>query len=164
MTQEDIKFLSEYESNFKTAINSNYTRNILKSPLLKMLDIYQRETGKTYNLCTHCTVSVLAFLKVIGKMYFDVFRWDKGNDTPIVKTAPKQVINDQSLEWTDDITTIKDNRTLLTEFCTEKKNSGDDKEQLKKFYNYYVEKANGWKGTFNITALYNKWMTNAKAA
>ena len=85
MTQEDIKFLSEYESNFKTAINSNYTRNILKTPLLKMLDIYQRETGKTYNLCTHCTVSVLAFLKVIGKMYFEIVQ--RGNE-------PNVIIND----------------------------------------------------------------------
>lgn len=103
-------------------------------------------------------------LVIVNRFNKEVFRWDMGNDTPMVKTTPKQVINDESLEWTDDITTIKDNRTLLTEFCTEKKNSGDDKEQLKKFYNYYAEKANGWKGTFNITALYNKWMTNAKAS
>lgn len=104
-------------------------------------------------------------LVITNRFGKELFRWDMGNTTtPMVKTSPKQVINDESLEWTDDITTIKDNRTLLTEFCTEKKNSGDDKEQLKKFYNYYVEKANGWKGTFNITALYNKWMTNAKAA
>lgn len=110
----------------------------------------------------------ITHLVIVNRFNKEVYRWDMGNVTPTYKTAPKTVINDhtsnESLEWTDDITTIKDNKTLLTEFCTEKKNSGDDKEQLKKFYNYYVEKANGWKGTFNITALYNKWMTNAKAA
>lgn len=104
-------------------------------------------------------------LVITNRFGKELFRWDIGNKTtPIVKTSPKQVINDENLEWTDDKTTIKDNRTLLTEFCTEKKNSGDDKEQLKKFYNYYVEKANTWKGTFNITALYNRWITNAKVA
>lgn len=103
-------------------------------------------------------------LVIVNRFNKEVFRWDKGDVTPIVKTTPKQVLNDENLEWTDDKTTIKDNRTLLTEFCTEKKNSGDDKEQLKKFYNYYVEKANTWKGTFNITALYNRWITNAKVA
>lgn len=103
-------------------------------------------------------------LVITNRFGKELFRWDIGNVTPIVKTTPKQVINDESLEWTDDKTTIKDNRTLLTEFCTEKKNSGDDKEQLKKFYNYYLEKANTWKGTFNITALYNRWITTAKVA
>lgn len=85
MTQEELKFLSEYESNFKTAINSNYTRNIVKSKLEKMVDIYQRETGKPYNLCTHCSTSVLAFLKVIGKMYFEIVQQ---------RNEPNVIIND----------------------------------------------------------------------
>lgn len=88
-----------------------------------------------------------------------------GNKTASTyKTTPKQVINDESLEWTDDKTTIKDNRTLLTEFCTEQKNNGVDTTQLKSFYNFYLEKANTWKGTFNIPQLFNKWITNAKIA
>ena len=85
MTQEELKFLSEYESNFKTAINSNYTRNVMKSALTKMVDIYQRETGKSYNLCPHCPTSVLAFLKVVGKMYFEIVQ--RGNE-------PNVIIND----------------------------------------------------------------------
>lgn len=72
MTKKELEFLSEYEQHFKTAINSNYTRNIVKSALEKMLDIYQRETGKQYKLCAHCPVSILGFLKVVGKMYFDI--------------------------------------------------------------------------------------------
>lgn len=103
-------------------------------------------------------------LVITNRFGKELFRWDIGNVTPIVKTAPKQVINDESLEWTDDITTIKDNRTLLTEFCTEQKNNGVDTTQLKRFYNFYIEKANTWKGTFNIPQLFNKWITNAKVA
>ena len=72
MTQEDLNFLKEYESNFTTAIKSDYTRTIVKPKLEKMLGIYEKETGKRYNLCTHCSISVLAFLKVVGKMYFDI--------------------------------------------------------------------------------------------
>lgn len=74
MTQEDLNFLKEYESNFTTAIKSDYTRTIVKSKLEKMLGIYEKETGKRYNLCTHCPTSVLAFLKVVGKMYFDIIQ------------------------------------------------------------------------------------------
>lgn len=71
MTKEDIQFLSEFESNFKTAINSNYSRNIVKSKLEKMLEIYKRVTGRNYSLCTHCTTSILTFLRLIGELYFD---------------------------------------------------------------------------------------------
>lgn len=79
MTQEEIKFLSEYESNFQTAMKSNYTRNIVKRELLKMLDIYERETGNKYNLCTHCSNSVLGFVRLIGKLYFE--KVQEGNET-----------------------------------------------------------------------------------
>ena len=82
MTQEDLNFLKEYEPNFTTAIKSNYTRNIVKSKLEKMLGIYEKETGKRYNLCTHCSASVLAFLKVVGKMYFDIVQQE---NEPILK-------------------------------------------------------------------------------
>lgn len=82
MLKEDIEFLREYENNFNTAINNNYSRNIVKSKLLRMLDIYKRETGRDYNLCTHCSTSVLSFLKLIGRVYFDMVQ--KGNE-PILE-------------------------------------------------------------------------------
>lgn len=79
MSQEDITFLREFENNFNTAIYANYTRCILKRDLLKMLEIYKRVTGREYNLCTHCSQSVLAFLKLLGKVYFETDQ--KGNET-----------------------------------------------------------------------------------
>lgn len=81
MTKEDLEYLSKYEHNFNTAINSNYSRNIVSSALERMKEIYERETGKEYRLCTHCSASVLSFLKVIGKLYLD----RKGNE-PKLKT------------------------------------------------------------------------------
>jgi hypothetical protein len=141
---------------------------LYSSPKISWNDDGYGNTGYKVSEIEYNENREITHLVIVNRFNKEVYRWDMGNVTPTYKTAPKTVINDhtsnESLEWTDDITTIKDNKTLLTEFCTEKKNSGDDKEQLKKFYNYYVEKANGWKGTFNITALYNKWMTNAKAA
>lgn len=72
MTKQELNFLKEFENNFKTAIHSNYSRNIVKSKLEKMLEIYVKETGKDYNLCTHCTTSVLEFLKLMGNVYFKI--------------------------------------------------------------------------------------------
>lgn len=79
MTKEDLQYLEKYEQNFRTAINANYTRNIVGSALERMKEIYERETGKQYRLCTHCTSSVLAFLKVMGKLYLD----QKGNEPKV---------------------------------------------------------------------------------
>lgn len=71
MTQTDIKYLAEYENNFRTAINHNYTRNIPVKEIDKMLQIYERITRKKYVLCKHCSTSILNFIKVVGRMYFE---------------------------------------------------------------------------------------------
>lgn len=96
MTKEDIQFLSEFEPNFKTAINSNYSRNIVKSKLEKMLEIYKRETGRNYSLCTHCTTSILTFLRLIGEVYFD-----HKNDLVQDGTEPNLKINELQKTVTD---------------------------------------------------------------
>lgn len=111
----------------------------------------------------------ITHLVIVNRFNKEVFRWDKGDVTPTVKTTPKQVINDHreysndELEWKPD-EPKKDNLTLLTEFCGGKKNDETvDKKQLLRFFEYYKPKANTWKGNFDIPQLYNRW-TNAKVA
>lgn len=70
MTKEDINWLKKFESNFNTAIKSNYSRNILESNLIKMKEIYECETGKKFSLCVHCTGNVLELLRLVGNLYF----------------------------------------------------------------------------------------------
>lgn len=93
MTKEDISYLSEFENNFRTAINSNYSRNIIKSKLEKMLEIYKRVTGRDYTLCTHCSSSILLFLKLIGQVYFDAVQ--KGNETEVNINELQNVVTDK---------------------------------------------------------------------
>lgn len=98
----------------------------------------------------------ITHLVITNRFGKEQFRWDKESTQPtqfIHKPKPQTTTDD--LEWKDE---TKDNKTLLTEFCTMKKQSGTDTAQLKKFYDYYVEKANGWKGTFDTERLYNKWV------
>lgn len=86
--------------------------------------------------------------------------------TPITNNLPYNVHKDRTddeLSWRPDdtckpITPNKDNLTRLTEFCAEKKTDATvDKTQLTKFYNYYKDRANTWRGDFNIINLYAKW-------
>ena len=72
MLREDYEYLKQFESNFNTAIKSNYTRNIVQSKLEKILEIYQKEVGKGYKVCLHCSSVVVSFLKDVGKLYFSV--------------------------------------------------------------------------------------------
>mgnify|MGYP007022358488 CR=1 FL=1 len=110
-------------------------------------------------------------LVITNRFGKELFRWDIGNKTtPIVKTTPKAVINDHreysndELEWKPD-EPKKDNLTMLTEFCGDKKNDETvDKKQLLRFFEYYKPKANEWKGSFNIPQLFNRWITTAKVA
>lgn len=80
MTKEDLKYLKSYEDNFRTAMNSSYTRNVVGSALDKMLEIYRKETGINYSLCKHCSSSVVSFLKVMGKVYFNAVQEEKEPD------------------------------------------------------------------------------------
>lgn len=70
MTQEEFEFLSRFEKNYNTALNSNYTSAIWSADLNTMLAIYKKYKGN-YTLCMHCTSSILAFVKKVGLMYLD---------------------------------------------------------------------------------------------
>lgn len=118
MNIEDIKWLKSFETNFRTAINSNYSRNILESQLRKMVDIYEKETGKKYTLCYHCSTSILYFLKDIGKIYFDA-----------VQTGNESTLSDSELEKT--VTVMEGNTKESTASNT--KNNGIKKKRNAKY-------------------------------
>lgn len=95
MTQEDIKWLSKFETNFKTAINSNYSRNILEGSLNKMKEIYEIETGKKYSLCVHCTGNVLELLRLLGGLYFNAVQ--TGNEPEVITNELENSVTDMEL-------------------------------------------------------------------
>lgn len=67
--KQDRETLQKYETNFRTALMHNYTRNIPSRELDALLNIYERSTSKKYVLCKHCSTSILNFIKVLGRMY-----------------------------------------------------------------------------------------------
>lgn len=71
MSREEYEYLKGFERNFRTAIEGNYSRNIVESSLKKMLEIYNRTYPK-YTVCLRCGSSVVGFLKDVGKLYFSV--------------------------------------------------------------------------------------------
>lgn len=98
----------------------------------------------------------ITHLVIANRFGKEQFRWDKNVQQP-TQFIPKPQTDD--LEWKPE----KDNRTILTEFCQTKTKEGADRQILTNFYRYYSERANGWKGNFNVTVLYNKWVEKAAA-
>lgn len=65
-TNDEIKFLGQFEDNFTRAIDADYVRGVALSDLEQMRIIWKRVTGKDYHLNTSCGNCVLTFFKQIG--------------------------------------------------------------------------------------------------
>jgi hypothetical protein len=88
MTEEQYEFLKQFENNFITSINFDYSINIQQKNLLKIKEIYEQIIGSKYIMCTHCTTDVLNLLKKIGKKYFEY----KNKEQEVIE--PQLKIND----------------------------------------------------------------------
>lgn len=99
----------------------------------------------------------ITHLVIANRFGKEQFRWDKDVQQPtqfVAIVKPQIQPQTDDLEWKPE----KDNKTILTEFCTAQKQGGADKNELKRFFDYYVDKANTWKGKFDAERLYNKWV------
>lgn len=87
-------------------------------------------------------------LTIVNKFGKEAFNWVKGMDVPqtpkTISNTPKTAINNN-------------NRQTLTEFCSQKKAEGVDKDQLKKFYDTYIGKCDSWDGKFMVDRLWKYW-------
>ena len=83
-TNDEIKFLEQFEDNFTRALDADYVRGAALSDLEQMRTIWERVTGKSYHLNTSCGSCVLTFFKQIGGEY----RKQKAEPTPA--PAPKK--------------------------------------------------------------------------
>lgn len=70
MTKQEFKYLSQFEDNFYTAIQSNFSRNISRSNLERFSEIIEKETGKTTNTNYNCSVCALNLIKKMAEIYY----------------------------------------------------------------------------------------------
>lgn len=90
--------------------------------------------------CTHITL-----VNKFGKV---MYRWDKDGE---LKEATKKV--------DIQMTAHKDNITILRDFCSNKKvEEGIDVDDLKRFYNFWLPKAENWDNRpFQVEKLWENW-------
>lgn len=134
---------------------------LYSSPKIQFPDDGYNNTGYKVSEIEYDERRNITHIVIVNRFGKEAFRWSKDckqTYTPSFK-ATVQTPND-SLEWKED-EPAKENTVILTEFCTQMKNNGVDKTQLKKFYDYYLPKANGWKGQFNPQRLLENWLNKA---
>lgn len=68
--EKDLEVLKPYESNFRTAINSNYSKAIWQSDMNILIGIYYKWTNTKPSINMNCSKCKLDFIKRMGKLYF----------------------------------------------------------------------------------------------
>ena len=69
-TKEQLKTLSAWEENFRTAVNAQWARNPGRSGLRTIYDIYTSATGDRRRFSDNCSHCILSLLTDCGKLYF----------------------------------------------------------------------------------------------
>jgi hypothetical protein len=98
----------------------------------------------------------ITHLVIANRFGKEQFRWDKTQKIQMVQQVTNYTQED--LEWKEDVP-VKDNKTLLTEFCKTQTEAGEDREELGKFFRYWSKK--DFKGQMNVDKLWNLWKKNA---
>lgn len=74
MKKENIEYLQKFESNFNTAIKSNYTRAIPSNDKIRMKEILKEETGENFPLSLNCSLCTLKLIRKVGELYFKTIK------------------------------------------------------------------------------------------
>ena len=69
-TTEQLKTLSAWEENFRTAVRAQWARNPGRSGLRVIYDIYTTATGDRRRFSDNCNHCILSLLTDCGRIYF----------------------------------------------------------------------------------------------
>ena len=71
MKPNNKRLLSKYEQNLKTALYSDYSRNMPRASLVEIEKVVFDETGKSLNTNYNCSHCIMKLLKEAAKLYFN---------------------------------------------------------------------------------------------
>ena len=96
LVDSEINMIKTYEDRLKTAVFSDYARNIISSDLEQLRLIYNKIIGKDYRLNKSCSVCQLNFLKLLGRWWFD--NKETYDNSIIVVEEPEPILKINQLE------------------------------------------------------------------
>ena len=69
-TNEQLKALSAWEENFRTAVKAKWARNPGRAALRVIYDIFTQATGDRRRFSDNCSTCILSLLTDCGRLYF----------------------------------------------------------------------------------------------
>ena len=88
-------------------------------------------------------------LQIVNRWGKEAFKWEKGTEIPHASQKP---VNEPKISNMD---------ILKTFYEQNKRNANINVEQLTKFKDFYKAKMDSWKGVFNPSTAFEKWMQRA---
>lgn len=136
---------------------------LYSSPKIQIDDDGYGNTGYKVTEIEYDENRKITHLVIANRFNKEVFRWGKGSVEQPTQYKPKSYTQTQQndLEWKDE---TKDNLTVLTDYCSQVTANGFDRSEVGKFFRFYKDKCNEWRGTFQVDKLFSAWMSKAKAA
>lgn len=141
--------------------------------------VYREETGSEGNIEKEKTICSDAFKRCISRLgvielystpniylperndYY-VSQIEINNDrkiTHLVISSSQGVAMDWTIGQKVAEPVTKSKEETLKEYCHQKKTEeGINRDELKKFWEFYQPKASGWKGNFDVDRLWQNWM------
>lgn len=91
-TEQQLKDLSPWEDNFRTAVNAQWARNPGRSGLKVIYDIFTSVTGDTRRFNDNCNHCILSLLQDCGRIYFQDKQELALRAIPKVEESPVKVM------------------------------------------------------------------------
>ena len=128
---------------------------LYSTPKIQIEDDKYGNTGYKVSEIEYDTNRNIIHLVLVNRFGKEIYKWNK-NEISQPNNKPQIQQTNKDLEWKDE---TKDNLTVLTEYCRERTEAGEDREELGKFFRYWSKKE--FKGQMNVEKLWNLWKQKA---
>lgn len=147
----------------RCAVRWGFARELYTTPKIVVDDDGYGCSGYKVSEINYDSNRNITHLVIVNRFGKEAFKWDRDGVEQPTQFKPKSYTQTQQndLEWQDE---TKDNLTVLTDYCSQVTANGFDRSEVGKFFRFYKDKCNEWRGTFQVDKLFSAWMSKAKAA
>lgn len=141
----------------RCAVRWGYAVELYSSPKITVDDDGYGNTGYKVSEIEYDENRKITHLVLVNRFGKEVYRWNK-NEISQPKHKPQIQQTNKDLEWKDKTT---DNLSVLTEYCSQVVTNGSDRSEVGKFFRFYKDKCDSWRGKFDCEKLWNVWKQKA---
>ena len=134
---------------YKRVLSRWGVQELYSSPRITWDDDGYGNTGYKVSHIAYDENRNIISLQIVNRWGKEAFKWEKGTEIPYAAQKP---VNEPKISNMD---------ILKTFYEQNKRNADINVEQLTKFKDFYKAKMDSWKGVFNPSTAFQKWMERA---